>query len=240
MTQGLSNAKSKITGVCIDKSGTDSPIASVAVNEYELTFAHLPSLLQYRCQRSVEHDFSRVITVKIDLHAYPLRRAWGQRAYNARADAGASRLLQSQQGSIPIRSLTAPRNRHAPQRALVLVAGGGSEAFFDVGIDDNPDDVATAVVRATCRNRQVTRNSNGTLGGPVSACHAGKVYRRRFVPTRLAATLLADGAPCFAIWACPALVIKRDCSYISIHFSLEIAEISLPIASSGKSSGDSK
>ena len=39
--------------------------------------------------------------------------------------------------------------------------------------------------------------------------------------TRLAATLLADRAPCFAICACPALVIKRDCSYISIHFSLE-------------------
>ena len=74
----------------------------------------------------------------------------------------------------------------------------------------------------------------------VSASHAGKVYRRRFVSTRLVATLLADGAPCFAICACPALVIKRDCSYISIHFSLEIAEISLPIASSGKSSGDSK
>jgi hypothetical protein len=37
----------------------------------------------------------------------------------------------------------------------------------------------------------------------------------------LAATLLADGTPCFAICACPALVIKRDCSYISIHFSLE-------------------
>jgi hypothetical protein len=34
------------------------------------------------------------------------------------------------------------------------------------------------------------------------------------------------------------LVIKRDCSYISIHFSLEIAEISLPIASSGKSCGE--
>jgi len=84
------------------------------------------------------------------------------------------------------------------------------------------------------------RNSNGKRGGQVSASHAGKVYRRRFVSTRLAATLLADGAPCFAICACPALVIKRDCSYISIHFSLEIAEISLPIASSGKSSGDSK
>ena len=68
----------------------------------------------------------------------------------------------------------------------------------------------------------------------------GKVYRGRFVSTRLAATLLADGAPCFAICACPALVINRDCSYISIHFSLEIAAISSPIASSGKSSGDSK
>src|SRR5215472_2905315 len=94
--------------------------------------------------------------------------------------------------------------------------------------------------RATRRSRQGTRNSNGKRGVPVSASHAGKVYRRRFVATRLAATLLADGAPCFVICACPALVIKRDCSYISIHFSLATAEISLPIASSGKSSGDSK
>ena len=77
-------------------------------------------------------------------------------------------------------------------------------------------------------------------GGTVPASHAGKVYRRRFVSPRLAATLLANGASCFVICACPALVIKRDCSYISIYFSLEIAEISLPIASSGKSSGDSK
>jgi hypothetical protein len=72
------------------------------------------------------------------------------------------------------------------------------------------------------------------------ASHAGKVYRRRFVSARLAATLLADGALCFAICAFPALVIMRDCSYISIHFSLEIADISLPIGPSGKSSGDSK
>ena len=69
---------------------------------------------------------------------------------------------------------------------------------------------------------------------------AWEVYRRRFVSTCLAATLLADGAPCFATCARPALVSKRDCSYISIHFSLEIAEISLPIGSSGKSSGNSK
>jgi hypothetical protein len=38
----------------------------------------------------------------------------------------------------------------------------------------------------------------------------------------------------------PAVVLKRDCSYISICVSLEIAEISLPIASTGKSSGDAK
>jgi len=60
-----------------------------------------------------------------------------------------------------------------------------------------------------------------------------EVYRPSFVATRRGATLLAD-APCFAIFACPALVINRDCSYISIHFSLGIAAIRLPIASSGK------
>jgi hypothetical protein len=81
---------------------------------------------------------------------------------------------------------------------------------------------------------------NGVWGTRHPASPAGKVYRRRFVSTRLAATLVADGAPCFDLCARPALVLKRDCSYISIHFSLEIAEISLPIASSGKSSGDSK
>src|ERR1700756_2606038 len=109
-----------------------------------------------------------------------------------------------------------------------------------VRFGDGEVPIGTVRNYATRRNRQGTRNSNGKRGGPVSASHAGKLYRRRFVSTRLAATLLADGAPCFAVCPCPALVIKRDCSYISIHFSLEIAEISLPIASSGKSSDDSK
>ncbi len=47
-------------------------------------------------------------------------------------------------------------------------------------------------------------NSNGKRGGQVSASHDGKVYRRRFVLTRLAATLLAalpaEAAPCFAFF----------------------------------------
>jgi hypothetical protein len=88
--------------------------------------------------------------------------------------------------------------------------------------------------------RPTVRRAFGKRGGQVSASDAAEVYRRRFVATRLAVALLADWVPCFAIFACPALVMERDCSYISIHFSLEIAEISLPIASSGKSSGDSK
>jgi len=44
--------------------------------------------------------------------------------------------------------------------------------------------------------------------------------------------------PAFAF--CPALVFKRDCSYISIHCSLEIDEMSFPIALRGKSSADWK
>ena len=68
----------------------------------------------------------------------------------------------------------------------------------------------------------------------------GNLTAYALVPCALAVTLPPMGQPCFAMFACPALVIKRDCSYISIHFSLEIAEISLPIGSSGKSSGDLK
>jgi len=44
-----------------------------------------------------------------------------------------------------------------------------------------------------------------------SAPYPSKVYRRRLVSTRLTATFFPDGARCFAC-ACPALVIKRDCS----------------------------
>ncbi len=68
MAQCLSNAKAKITGVRIHKPGTDSSIASVAMNQCEFVFAHLPSLLQDLGERSVEHDFSGMIAVKVNLH----------------------------------------------------------------------------------------------------------------------------------------------------------------------------
>ena len=111
-----------------------------------------------------------------------------------------------------------------PRRSLSVPGACYRTVRLLSGRDSHP------LVRCSGNDREIVRQD--------APCW--EVYRRRFVSTRLAATLLADGAPCFAICACPALVIKRDCSYISIHFSLEIAEISLPIASSGKSSGDSK
>jgi hypothetical protein len=99
---------------------------------------------------------------------------------------------------------------------------------------------ATAVVRATRRNRKGTRNRNGKRGGQV----IGTSWWESLPPTlcvdALGGHLARRWGALLRLCACPALVIKRDCSYISIHFSLEIAEISLPIASSGKSSGDSK
>jgi hypothetical protein len=72
MAQRLSNTKAKITGVRIHKPGADSSITSVAVNQCQLVFAHLPSLLQDLGERPVEHDFSRMIAVKVNLHRLPL------------------------------------------------------------------------------------------------------------------------------------------------------------------------
>ena len=95
--------------------------------------------------------------------------------------------------------------------------------------------------RESCGNQSAARvvaQASVTLIRAAKPAHRNQDFR--FVSTRLVAILLTDEAPCFAICAWTALVFKRDCSYISIHFSLEIAEISLPIASSGKSSGDSK
>jgi hypothetical protein len=71
MSQRLSNTKAKITSVRIHKPGTDSAITSVAMNQCQLVFAHLPSLLQYLGERPVEHDFSGMIAVKVNLHRSP-------------------------------------------------------------------------------------------------------------------------------------------------------------------------
>lgn len=75
MAQGMSNTKAKVSSVRIHKPRTDSTIASVAVNQGELIFAHLPGLLQDLGERTVEHDFRRMIAMKVNLH----RSAPGQK-----------------------------------------------------------------------------------------------------------------------------------------------------------------
>lgn len=79
VAQRLSNTEAKITGVRIHKPWTDSSIASVTMNQSKFVFAHLPSLLQDLGECPVEHDFSRMIAVKINLH--PLRP--GQHEFRA-------------------------------------------------------------------------------------------------------------------------------------------------------------
>lgn len=68
MPQHTPDAKSKVTRVCVHKTRSDSPIATMAVNQREFIFAHLPSLLDNLAKSSVEHDFSRMVAVKVDFH----------------------------------------------------------------------------------------------------------------------------------------------------------------------------
>jgi len=56
---------------------------------------------------------------------------------------------------------------------------------------NSADRRATAVVRATRRNRQGTATAMESVVARYQLSHAGKVYGRRFVSTRLAAALLA-------------------------------------------------
>ena len=90
MAQRLSNTEAKITGVRIHKPWTDSSIASVTMNQDKFAFAHLPSLLQDLGECPVEHDFSRMIAVKINLH--PLRP--GQHEFRPRDNVNAISSVQ--------------------------------------------------------------------------------------------------------------------------------------------------
>jgi hypothetical protein len=61
----------KITGVGVHKSRGDAPIATIAVNQCQVTLAHLPNLLQNLAKNSVEHDFGWIVAVKVDFHLCP-------------------------------------------------------------------------------------------------------------------------------------------------------------------------
>jgi hypothetical protein len=72
MPQRPPNTEAKVTGVCIHKTGSDSSIATMTMNQCQFVFTHLPGLLHNFAKSSVEHDLSRMVTVKINLHlSYP-------------------------------------------------------------------------------------------------------------------------------------------------------------------------
>src|SRR5258708_28903930 len=71
ITQRAPNAEPKITGVGVHKSRSDAAIATMAVNQRQVTLPHLPSLLQNFAKNSVKHDFCWMEAVKVDFHLCP-------------------------------------------------------------------------------------------------------------------------------------------------------------------------
>ncbi len=68
MSQRLPNTQTKVTGVCIHETRSDAAIAAMTMNQYQFVFTHLPSLLHNYPKSSVEHDFRRMIPVKVNFH----------------------------------------------------------------------------------------------------------------------------------------------------------------------------
>jgi hypothetical protein len=64
----LANAQAKVSSIRIHKPWTYSSIAAVAMNQGKLALAHLPGLLHNFSERPVEHDFTRVVAVKVEFH----------------------------------------------------------------------------------------------------------------------------------------------------------------------------
>lgn len=71
--EGVSNAKSEVARICVDKARADSAVSTVAVDERQLWFAHFPDLLHQIGEESSVDDRRGMESVKIDLH---LLRPW--------------------------------------------------------------------------------------------------------------------------------------------------------------------
>src|SRR5260370_18704644 len=68
ITQRPPNAEPKITGVGVHKSRGDAAIATMAVNQRQVTFPHLPGLLQNLAKNSVKHVFFWMVAVRVNFH----------------------------------------------------------------------------------------------------------------------------------------------------------------------------
>ncbi|MDQ1410968.1 MAG: hypothetical protein QOJ41_2703 [Acidobacteriaceae bacterium] len=71
MAQCTPNAKSEVAGIRIHKTRRDATISTMAMNQRKFIFTHLPGLLQNHAKNSVEHDFSRMVAMKVDFHLLP-------------------------------------------------------------------------------------------------------------------------------------------------------------------------
>jgi hypothetical protein len=70
MSQRLPNTETKVTGVCIHETRSDASVAAMTMNQCQFVFTHLPSLLHNCPKSSVEHDFGRMIPVKVNFHLF--------------------------------------------------------------------------------------------------------------------------------------------------------------------------
>ena len=74
LPQRSANAESKVSGVRVHETQCNATIATMAVNQRQFSFTHLPSLSQNLAQSSVEHDLSGMVAVKVDFHlSLPVR-----------------------------------------------------------------------------------------------------------------------------------------------------------------------
>jgi hypothetical protein len=69
MSQRLPNTETKVTGVRIHKTRSNSSISAMTMNQGQFVFTHFPSLL-HKAESSVEHDFRWMISVKINFHLF--------------------------------------------------------------------------------------------------------------------------------------------------------------------------
>jgi hypothetical protein len=66
------DTKTKVTSVRIHKARTVSSIPTMTMNQRQLVFTHLSSLLDNHGKSSIEYDFIRMVAVKVNLHLQPL------------------------------------------------------------------------------------------------------------------------------------------------------------------------
>jgi hypothetical protein len=69
VTQSTSDTKPEVSGIGVDEAWANAAIASVAVNQCQLCFGHLPYLLHEFMEPSASDDLGGMESVKVYFHA---------------------------------------------------------------------------------------------------------------------------------------------------------------------------